>query len=76
MSTANPRHHDARLPVTLESGTWNAHAHRQAVRARLADVEVLAEATTDPWVDRRVVIDQAVDLCRALLDQAEQARRT
>lgn len=75
MSTANPRHLHAWLPAALESGTWDAHAHRQAVRARLADVEVLAEATTDPWVGRRVVIDQAVDLRRALLDQAEQVRQ-
>ncbi|MBA2694680.1 MAG: hypothetical protein H0U62_02250 [Actinobacteria bacterium] len=48
----------------------------QAVQVRLADVDALAEATTDPWVGRRVVIDQAGDLRQALLDQAEQARRT
>jgi len=76
VSTANPRHHDARLPVTLESGTWDAHAHCQAVRARLADVDALAETITDPRVDRRVVIDQAVDLRRSLLRGAEQARQT
>lgn len=76
MNTANPRQHDARLPAALEAVTWDLHAHRQAVRARLADVEVLAEAITDPFVDRRVVIDQAVDLRRSLRGQAEQARQS
>ncbi len=76
MSTENPSHRDVRLPVDLESLTWDAQAQLLAVRARLADVNVLAEAMTDPRVGRRVVIDQAVDLRRSLLDQAEQARRT
>ncbi len=66
MSTADPRYHDA----------WDVRALCQAVRARLADVDALAEAITDPRVDRRVVIDQAVDLRRSLLRGAEQARQT
>ena len=75
MSTAHPSHRDVRRPVDLESLTRGAQAQLLAVRARLADVAVLAEAMTDPWVGRRVVIDQAVDLRRSLLGQAEQASR-
>lgn len=75
MSRTSPPQRNVWLPVDLESLTWEVRAHRRLVRARLADLDVLAEAITDPRVARRVLIDQAVDLRRSLLAQAEQARR-
>ncbi len=65
-----------RRTAAVNSVMWDVQALCQAVRARLADLDVLAEAITDPRVARRVLIDQAVDLRRSLLDLAEQARRT
>lgn len=62
-----------RSPCSPWHGDVQAHCH--AVRARLADLDVLAEAITDPRVDRRVVIDQGADLRRSLLREAEQAHR-
>jgi len=63
------------LKPALESVTRDVQAHSKAVLARLADLDALAQAITDPFVARRVVIDQAVDLRRSLLDQAERTRR-